>query len=73
MMKRMSFQSPVRKEEASSSKNFSLLNYMLFKEKELKIGGGTEHRSHQHTKMGRDQFTVLEVLGKGGFGKVMKV
>ena len=42
---------------------------MLFKEKELKIVSA----EHRPAKLGRDQFVVLEVLGKGGFGKVMKV
>ena len=60
----MSFQSPSRKEDTSSNKNFSLLNYMVFKEKTAKT----------HEKpLSKDNFTVLEVLGKGGFGRVMKV
>lgn len=64
ILRRMSFQSPSRKEDTSSNKNFSLLNYMVFKEKTAKT----------HEKpLSKDNFTVLEVLGKGGFGRVMKV
>ena len=33
----------------------------------------TGHGEHKATKMAKDQFIVLEVLGKGGFGRVMKV
>lgn len=64
ILRRMSFQSPSRKEDASSNKNFSLLNYMVFKEKTAKAS---------EKPMNKDNFTVLEVLGKGGFGRVMKV
>ena len=36
MMKRMSFQSPNKKEDDPCTKNFSLLNYIIFKEKNHK-------------------------------------
>ena len=64
ILRRMSFQSPSRKEDSSCNKNFSLLNYMVFKEKTAK---------HHEKPMNKDNFSVLEVLGKGGFGRVMKV
>lgn len=64
MLKRMSFQSPSRREDSTSSKKFSLLNYMVLKEK----------TTQAHEKpMKRDNFSVMQVLGKGGFGRVMKV
>jgi len=65
----MSFQSPNRKEEVSSDKKFSLLNYMIFKEKNLKVTPALD----RNNKLTKDSFKVLEVLGKGGFGRVMKV
>ncbi len=67
MVKRMSFQSPSKKEDDPCSKNFSLLNYMIFKEKSFKdaLPGSKP--------MNKEQFYVKEVLGKGGFGRVMKV
>lgn len=68
--KRMSFESPSRKDEACSARgpyqNLSLLNYMLFKEKQR--GAAT-----QQQPLAKDQFTVVEILGKGGFGKVYRV
>ena len=64
----MSFQSPSKKEDDPCSKNFSLLNYIIFKEKGLKGA----HPSGAKP-MNKDQFQVKEVLGKGGFGRVMKV
>lgn len=74
MMRRMSFQSPTRKDDDPCSKSFSLLNYMIFKEKTIRppiIGaGGSQDIEKGKTK---DQFIVKEVLGKGGFGRVMKV
>lgn len=69
--KRMSFESPSRKDEAGSARgpyqNLSLLNYMLFKEKQR--GAATQVQ----VALAKDQFTVVEILGKGGFGKVYKV
>ena len=65
ILKRMSFRSPNKREDDSSSKNFSLLNYMVFKER-------AAHPSDSKP-MRKDNFSVLEVLGKGGFGRVMKV
>ena len=66
----MSFESPNRKDEACSARgpyqNLSLLNYMLFKEKQR--GAAT-----QQQPLAKDQFTVVEILGKGGFGKVYRV
>lgn len=70
--KRMSFESPVHKDAACSNnsgyQNLSLLNYMLFKEKKRE-----ERAMVSATTMSKDQFLVLEILGKGGFGKVYKV
>jgi len=42
---------------------------MIFKEKTLKLASALD-RGNRLTK---DSFQVLEVLGKGGFGRVMKV
>ena len=68
--KRMSFESPSRKEDAVSARshyhNLSLLNYMLFKEKQ-------RAQPSPHAPLAKDQFTVVEILGKGGFGKVYRV
>lgn len=55
ILKRMSFQSPDRKEDANYSKNFSLLNFMLFKEKMMKNSPSIQ----KSNKMSRDQFAVL--------------
>lgn len=44
ILRRMSFQSPSRKDDSSSNKNFSLLTYMAFKEKTVK---------HAHKAMSR--------------------
>lgn len=51
----MSFQSPDRKQESGCNKNFSLLNYMIFKEKELKIVGVDK----KINKLAKDQFSIL--------------
>lgn len=54
--KRMSFESPSRKEDAVSAKghyqNLSLLNYMLFKEKQRET-------AVTHAPLSKDQFTVV--------------
>jgi hypothetical protein len=69
--KRMSFESPSRKEDPVSARghyhNLSLLNYMLFKEKQRGAAGTAQG------PLAKDQFTVVEILGKGGFGKVYRV
>ena len=69
IQKRMSFESPSRKDEACSARgpyqNLSLLNYMLFKEK--------QRGPASQLALAKDQFTVVEILGKGGFGKVYRV
>jgi serine/threonine protein kinase len=44
----------------------SLLNYMLFKEKQ-------RAQPTPQGPLAKDQFTVVEILGKGGFGKVYRV
>lgn len=66
----MSFESPSRKEDAVSARshyqNLSLLNYMLFKEKQRATGPA-------QGPLTKDQFSVVEILGKGGFGKVYRV
>ena len=68
----MSFESPVHKDAASNNnpgyQNLSLLNYMLFKEKKRE-----QKAVVLATALTKDQFLVLEILGKGGFGKVYKV
>lgn len=62
----MSFESPSRKESIADAEtayhNFSLLNYMILKEKTVKTPILT-----------KDSFIIKEALGKGGFGKVFKV
>jgi serine/threonine protein kinase len=66
----MSFESPSRKEDPVSARghyhNLSLLNYMLFKEKQ-------RAQPTPQGPLAKDQFTVVEILGKGGFGKVYRV
>jgi serine/threonine protein kinase len=42
---------------------------MIFQEKSNRSGGGGERVN----KFSQDLFRVVEILGKGGFGKVMKV
>lgn len=74
----MSFASPSRKNNDSSTngpiKNFSLLNYMLFLEKHRdSVPGMATHRDTAHQSLSKDHFVILEILGKGGFGKVYKV
>jgi uncharacterized protein YgiB involved in biofilm formation len=65
----MSFESPSRKDDPVSARgnyqNLSLLNYMIFKEKQRSTASSGP--------MAKDQFTVVEILGKGGFGKVYRV
>ena len=73
LLRRSSFESPDRKEEKSCSKNFTLLNYMLFKEKSLKLGPPSQTLQREDKTFRKEHFTILEVLGKGGFGRVMKV
>ncbi len=65
----MSFASPSRKQslEKDNYKDFALLNYMLLKQKTKGTGLGTKN------SMSKDNFIVKEVIGKGGFGRVMKV
>jgi serine/threonine kinase 32 len=43
---------------------------MIFQEQSLKQSFAEAKKAHKLTK---EQFTVLEILGKGGFGRVMKV
>ena len=64
----MSFQSPNKKEDDHYSKNFSLLNYIVFKEKNYKSALPSSNKL-----LSKEQFRVKEILGKGGFGRVMKV
>lgn len=72
LKKRMSFESPSRKEDAVSARshyhNLSLLNYMLFKEKQR-----AQPLAPALGPLAKDQFSVVEILGKGGFGKVYRV
>lgn len=65
----MSFASPNRKDslEKVNYRDFTLLNYMLLKEKVK--GPGCSSRQ----PLSKDMFVVKEVIGKGGFGRVMKV
>ena len=78
MKRRMSFKSPSRKDSKDLThppyQNLSLLNYLLFKEKkgdlQIRIPSPPSRNSKALSRQG---FLVLEILGKGGFGKVYKV
>ena len=73
----MSFASPKRKSVDESSKgpinSLSLLTYMLYREKHKDSVALLSHREHGNLLLSKDQFSILEILGKGGFGKVYKV
>jgi len=74
----MSFASPNRKDSASNPSgpinNLSLLNYLLYRESHKEsITAIMSHRDGPPTSLSREQFSVIEILGKGGFGKVYKV
>lgn len=77
MKKRLSFASPSRKDSNATAKgpitNLSLLNYMIFRENHKdSIPALVSHRLSPLV-LTKDQFSVIEILGKGGFGKVYKV
>lgn len=76
----MSFQSPNKKLSIASAsgdslKNFTLLNYIILRQKNPKITENVFQNYNQNVKeiISKTSFKCLEVLGKGGFGRVMKV
>lgn len=63
------FESPRNKEsDGLQEKNLSLLNYLILRERIDK-----QHEHGEKEALSRNSFIVKCVLGKGGFGKVLKV